>query len=59
MPGLTFGAMIPLSDMCQECRSASIEGKANVTPRREREKLPDPNDGDLCRRCGVRLRFVP
>lgn len=56
MSGITFGEMIPLSDMCQECQSDTIEGKGNVTPRAEGQPIPSPNDGDICRRCATRLR---
>jgi hypothetical protein len=53
---MTGADMIPRADMCGPCQADTDEGKGNVTVREEHETIPDPNDGALCRRCGVRTR---
>ncbi|MDP9331587.1 MAG: hypothetical protein M3P11_13260 [Actinomycetota bacterium] len=56
MPSFNLNEMIAPPEMCLPCQIDTAEGNGTVTPRPEGQKLPDPNDGDLCRRCGVRLR---
>ena len=47
-------SLIDPSEMCVECREGYPT--QSYTPRPEGVKLPDPNDGALCRRCATRVR---
>ncbi len=49
-------ALIAPEEMCLQCQADTADGGTTVTPRSENERVLSPNDGALCRRCGVRTR---